>query len=421
MIYFFRERLSMPKVTLVIAIYNLEKYIRECLDSILLQTFKDMEIICVDDGSTDSTPKILEEYAQKDSRIKIIHQKNQGCGAARNTGLSEACGEYIQFLDGDDYFEPKMVEKLYNLAKKHSADISACSSRKVDDYGNITESRNPNSPINLLKTPLNKPFSRHDLPDDIFSLIGYVPWNKMYLTSMIKKNGIEYLRLVGGEDMGFVLMALACAQKVVVTDDELINYRFNRPGSVYTYRANHASDILKTSILVKDFLIKKGLYEELKTAHKRAFISAMRWEISLCSDAQYEKFLSEIKNILPDGWMEYKAAFRKDYVTYDFLNNFIGDKKVFLWGASNFIKTILSSNNSHNPNILGIIDGNISMQGQYVASYKVFPKDILSRIKPDGIILTVINNHETIYPELKSALKKEYPDITLLPNIFDMD
>ncbi|MBR6127807.1 glycosyltransferase, partial [bacterium] len=268
----------MPKVSLVVAVYNLEKYIVECLESIINQTFKDVEIICVNDGSKDNSLGILEEYAKKDSRIKIITQINQGSGAARNTGLAAASGDYIQFLDGDDYFEPDMIEKLYNLAKSCNADISACSSRKVDDEGNITETRNPNSPINLLKLPFNKPFSYKDFPNDFFDLLGAVPWNKLYRRQMLLEYGLKFPKLTGPDDLTFVFMAQACAEKIIVIDDELINYRFNRPGSVFTYRANYASDIVRASVIVQDFLKKIGKFDYLETAYLNAFKSAIRWE-----------------------------------------------------------------------------------------------------------------------------------------------
>ena len=95
----------MPKVSVIIPVYNVEKYLRECLDSVVNQTLKDIQIILIDDGSTDSSLGICKEYAQKDNRIKIIEQKNQGAGAARNRGMSEAKGDYLYFLDSDDFLE----------------------------------------------------------------------------------------------------------------------------------------------------------------------------------------------------------------------------------------------------------------------------------------------------------------------------
>lgn len=170
----------MVQISIIIPVYNVAKYLPECLESILNQTFQDFEVICVNDGSKDNSLEILEEYGKKDNRIKIITKENGGAGSARNKGLEFAEGKYIQFLDGDDYFEPQMLEKLYNLAKEYKAEISVCSSRKVDDEGNITESRNPNSPINLDRTPFKRLFSKKDFSDEIFSLIGTIPWNKLY-------------------------------------------------------------------------------------------------------------------------------------------------------------------------------------------------------------------------------------------------
>ena len=149
----------MIKISVIIPVYNVEKYLRECLDSLINQSFKDFEVICIDDGSTDKSYKILEEYSQKDSRIKVLKQEHNGAGAARNLGIEIAKGKYIQFLDSDDYFEPNMLEELYNTAEKFGADMAVCSARKVDEAGNIVESGNPHSPIKLEICPINKPFS----------------------------------------------------------------------------------------------------------------------------------------------------------------------------------------------------------------------------------------------------------------------
>lgn len=227
------------EISIIIPVYNVEKYLRECLDSILAQTFQDFEIICVDDGSTDKSLEILQEYKRKDDRFVILQQRHAGAGAARNHGLKLAEGKYIQFLDSDDYFEPTLLEELYTKAEKFGSDLTVCSSRKVDDEGNITESRNPNSPINLDKTPLGKPFSRQDFKDDIFCLLTPIPWNKLYLKSLILDNGIEFPPINICEDIAFVHACVACAKKILVFDTELINYRYNRPGSM----AKHLSSL----------------------------------------------------------------------------------------------------------------------------------------------------------------------------------
>lgn len=116
----------MVKVSVIVPVYNVEKYLRKCLDSIVSQTLNDLEIILVNDGSTDTSPDICEEYKRKDERIKMITQKNQGLSAARNAGLKEAAGEYVIFIDSDDYIAENMLEILVNNITKSSADIATC-------------------------------------------------------------------------------------------------------------------------------------------------------------------------------------------------------------------------------------------------------------------------------------------------------
>ena len=123
----------MPKVSVIIPVYNVEKYLRECLNSVINQTLKDIEIILVDDGSTDSSLSICQEYAKKDDRIIVLTQQNQGAAVARNNGIKIAKGEYLSILDSDDYFDLSMLEKLYNKAVKDDLDITICRAQALND------------------------------------------------------------------------------------------------------------------------------------------------------------------------------------------------------------------------------------------------------------------------------------------------
>jgi len=409
----------MCKVSVIIPVYNIEKYIGICLDSLLNQTFTDYEIICVNDGSKDASLDILNEYKERDNRIKVITKPNGGSGSARNRGLEDAQGKYVQFLDGDDYFEPEMLEKLYNLAELHKADIAVCSSRKVDDDGNITETQNPNFPIFLAVTPINKPFSYKDYPENIFDMIGTCPWNKLYLREMIIKNKLKFPSLTGPDDLCFVQMANICAERIVVINEELINYRFNRPGSVQTYRANHASDIVRASIYLKDFMIKNGIYDYLKKGYLSSYITSVRWEVSLCSNEQYEKFLNDLKELLPNSWEMFKPALRKDHITPKYLDNFIGSKTVMLWGASVFAQNLLNKEEEKNDKILGIVDKNEASWGKSIGHYKIYPPNSIKELKPDGIVVMVLSNHEKAYSIIKDEIEKNYSDVELLPDIFN--
>jgi glycosyltransferase involved in cell wall biosynthesis len=405
------------KISVIVPVYNIEKYLVQALNSIINQTFKDFEVICVNDGSKDNSLEILEKFAQTDNRFAIFSQKNSGSGMARNNGLSNAKGKYVIFLDGDDYFEPTLLEKLYNLAETHCADIAVCSSRKVDEDGNITETGNPLSPLNLDKIRFNKVFNYTNCPQDIFNLTGNIPWNKLYRTKMLIENNLKFPQLTGPDDFCFVHMANICAMRIVAIPDELINYRYNRAGSVQTYRANHSIDIIKAGMLIKEFLKKKNLYETLKPAYEKLIINATSWEISLCNKEQYQNFLNELDKLMPDSREEIEKIVNKS-ITPNYLKDFIGKKKVFFWGASIYIQNILQQEKVKNPNILGIIDKNSASWGKDFCGYKIFSPDILKNTSCDGVLLTVYRENETVYNSVKNELKQKYPAIKLLPNIF---
>ena len=120
------KRLAACDISVIIPVYNIQQHLRECLDSVLGQSYPHLQVICVDDGSTDESPAILAEYAQKDPRVQVIRQQNAGPGAARNTGLEAAVGEYVIFLDSDDWFEADFLAKMVDTAQREGADVAIC-------------------------------------------------------------------------------------------------------------------------------------------------------------------------------------------------------------------------------------------------------------------------------------------------------
>lgn len=408
-----------PKISIVIPVYNVEKYLCECLDSILNQTFCDFEIICVDDGSTDRTLEILRDYKNKDERIFVLQQHHSGAAEARNNGIKLARGKYIQFLDSDDYFEPNMLEELYNHAERYSADLTVCSSRKVDDEGNIVESQNPNSPINLHKTPLEKPFNWKDFKEDIFGLFNVPPWNKLYLKDLITSYNLHFQNLTSCNDVAFGHISKICANKIVVFNKELINYRCQRIGSISEHRAKHSKNILLAALQIKDFLEKQGIFEELKKSYIKVIRSHIAWELGYCNNSQYEIFVQNLKELMPNDWKSFNSVLKKDYITPTYLKKIIGNKRVMFWGASLFIQKVLVQENEKNPNILGIIDRNEASWGKMCGNYKIYPPEVLYDLKPDGIILTVLSNNESLYEDMSKEFKVKYPNIKLFDNIFE--
>ncbi len=132
----------MPKVSVIIPVYNTEKYLRQCLDSVINQTLTDIEIICVNDGSTDNSTNILNEYANNDSRIIVLSQKNSGAAIARNNGINNAIGDYLYFIDSDDYVDTTFLEKMYSKSLKYNADICLCRRYNYDALRDRLEQMN---------------------------------------------------------------------------------------------------------------------------------------------------------------------------------------------------------------------------------------------------------------------------------------
>ena len=171
----------MPKISIIIPVYNVEKYLSICLDSILAQSFTDFEVICINDGSDDKSLEILNEYKNKDSRIRVISQENAGVSAARNRGLNVANGEYISFVDPDDWIEPDCYEIAYNKAVNTNADMLFFGAKYVTDE--IVEEKNLKSLYICLEENDNLNEMIH---------ITHTIWNKLFKNSFLKKHNIKF-------------------------------------------------------------------------------------------------------------------------------------------------------------------------------------------------------------------------------------
>lgn len=214
-----------PLVSVVIAIYNQECYIRETLDSICAQTHKNLEIILVDDGSTDSTGAILAEYAQKDNRIKLVQQKNKRAGAARNRGTEEATGKYIWYPDSDDVFELEMLEHMVNVAESKQSDVVICRAEEFYPDGHkVAIPWQINS--QLLKRVNKGAFTpASDAPYSVFQFAVGWAWDKLFNAEFIKKYKLRYAEIHHAEDATFVYPALVYARSVSIVEDVYVHYR----------------------------------------------------------------------------------------------------------------------------------------------------------------------------------------------------
>ena len=213
-----------PKISVIIPVYNVEKYLSECLDSVVNQTLKDIEIICVNDGSTDSSLKILKEYASKDSRIKIIDKENEGQGYARKVGLKMASGKYILFLDSDDKYDSyHSLEYLYISIKKHNADILIFC---LSNYANNVSQKKWHLKIDKLEN-IDRPLSFQEI--SIYILNGcFSPCNKLYSKKFLDNYDDWFFpKKIYYEDMPFHVQIMTRAKKICFTDKVTYLYRIN--------------------------------------------------------------------------------------------------------------------------------------------------------------------------------------------------
>ena len=210
----------MSKVSILVPIYNVEKYLRECLDSLINQTLDDIEIICINDGSTDNSAQILQEYRFKDKRIKVINKENSGYGISMNIGLNSATGEYIGIVESDDFADLKMFEDLYNLAKEKNADIV-----KSDWLEYTTSTGAVRKAGRMALLPENKDLNVKDNPEIL--KIQPAIWSAIYRKELLTENNIRFTETAGAsyQDTGFAFKVMCLAKNVVLTDKAYIYYR----------------------------------------------------------------------------------------------------------------------------------------------------------------------------------------------------
>ncbi len=260
----------MSKVSVIIPVYNVEKYLRECLDSVVNQTFKDIEIICVNDGSTDNSLDILREYEKKDNRIKVISKHNSGYGATMNIGLETATGEYIGIVESDDFVEPNMFETLYNIAKENNLDLVRC------QYYLYKSSDNSNELFDNTWVLMNKVYC----PLDVNTPFMQAPaiWCNLIKRDMIFDNNIRFLETPGAsyQDTSFAFKLYVCAKRFMMIDNAFLHYRTDNENSSVN-SASKANFVLTEYAEIKRFAKEHNVYNKLRFLIPKIRYGCYRW------------------------------------------------------------------------------------------------------------------------------------------------
>lgn len=292
------------KVSVIMPIYNAYAYLRPAMDSVLDQTLREIEFICVDDGSTDNSLKLVKKYQKKDARIHIITESNVGPARARNNGLKRAQGEYVAFLDADDFFEPDLLEKLYERAKRDDLDIAIA---KYDLYISKkscfrANTENPQSSIydNDVVT------SKNEHPDEILQSTTGSAWNKLFRRSFIVEKELKFLKDVKMfEDVYFTMMALAFAERVGKVQEVLIHHRIYSEQSSAKMFKKHFAQVPEVYVKIKESLMKAGMYIPLTRGFLNLSVNRCYNVYNLLWDDAKEDFwnLLHDKYVEPLGWI----------------------------------------------------------------------------------------------------------------------
>ena len=280
-------RLAACEISVIIPVYNIQQHLRECLDSVLGQSYPHLQVICVDDGSTDESPAILAEYAQKDPRVQVIRQQNAGPGAARNTGLEAATGEYVIFLDSDDWFEPDFLEQMVDTAQREGADVAIC--RAVEFDTNSGRELPSEWMMKKQYLPGKLAFAPQEMADHLFQFTYGMPWDKFYRRELLTSSGIRYPALKNSEDLAFVYPTLLAAKRIAVVDEVLIHHRINRMASVSNSRCGQPEAPYEAFQIVKEYLEQHQLMDTYRRSFLNWAMEFLVWHISNMSQRDIQR------------------------------------------------------------------------------------------------------------------------------------
>lgn len=283
-------------LSVVSPVYNSSAYLTPFLESVLHQTFRNFELIMVDDGSTDDSVQIIQTYQEKDTRIHLIRQNHQGAGSARNIGLSQAKGQYIIFLDSDDWFNEDFFKKMIERITKDQSDVAVC-----EFY--IYNQQTGEKQISAIAETGNRKIEKTDL---VFDLFTPNTWVKVYRTAFLKENHLLFQEIPSCNDWSFAFESLACATKISVIREPLMYYRTQTNTSISSYRYKRTKDIVRAIQQLKVELKSRDLYSQYQEGFARKSVNHLVYEAF--AGRRWSGIYVLARNLLiVNDWAIYKA------------------------------------------------------------------------------------------------------------------
>lgn len=363
----------MVKVSVIIPVYNAERFLRDCLESLVHQTLQDIEIICIDDKSSDASLDILDYYQKRDGRIKIIcNEINSGAAASRNRGLTDAEGKYIQFVDADDYLESDALENLYHISERYHTDMCYLgmqfdvTQNKNNDI--LQDSIVGNYPGVFKGRELLKCFTENK---EFFLYL----WSVFYRNAFIKENGLCYKKLIIGEGGNFILRALCLAERVVVCKEPFYHYRVNAYS--ITHREDAKNELLLGQVVqYADVLQYFAMHE--KSEELGLFLSNLYKKIAGGIQSLSNQEKQELENRLESSYekhvftmlLQNNDVYRIQFCD-DILNRIQKKKTVIIYGAGYASKEVIEQLQKHGIEMMGFAvtkrkEGQTALYGHHI-------------------------------------------------------
>ena len=284
-----------PKVSVIVPVFNSEDLLGNCLESIENQSLKDIEIICVDDGSSDGSFDILNQFSSKDARFKIYQQENSGAGSARNKGIEESCGEYILFVDSDDYIESETCEMLYEQASRLDCDLILFNSMRhfSNDRNLALIHFKKNDEINYQIRVFDYEYFRDRIFDGEYGVI----WNKLYKSSFIRDNNITFPKHKIYNDVEFHIKTTLLAKKISYVDGTFYHYNRSGHASLQTSFVKTSNAMVFFDVLygLVDFLVEVDMFDEFRKEFINFTIFELRNKLKSIDDDSKQEFFEKTK------------------------------------------------------------------------------------------------------------------------------
>ena len=398
-------------ISIVVPVYNVEKYIRQCIDSILNQTYSHFEVICVDDGSTDNSYEILKEYEKQDSRVVAIQQKNQYAGVARNRGMEIAKGKYILFLDADDFIEENTLELLVDYAEKHKTEVLVFDAFQ---YDNVTE-----KVINTLWVALKPAMfgqgikAAEEIRDVVFDFTTPVPWNKFYLREFIERNQLQFQNLKRTNDLFFVYASLACANRIGMLEEKLYYYRDNNKSSLQGSGDETPEIYAQALFELKDWLEKRDYWYKFKKSFSTMAISLSlyNWN-NMVSEKAYHVLADKLQSVIFP-----KLCLGENKIESVLNKNLLERRNITVYGAGNIasalVKYLLYKYGYKKDQIIIVVSGKGNNE-EMICNIKVQSFKELEEDKKEQLVIIAVADKKAQGAIINNLLESRYTQYVTL-------